>query len=56
MSDLTIEDIKAKIVQVDKDMDELRKQGDASRRLQILGEYKEYLQEELEFLKREKRI
>lgn len=55
MTDLSIETIKEKIKKVDEDIDALRRQGDASRRLEVLNEYKAYLEDELKFLKKEQR-
>ena len=52
---LTTDAIKEKLKQVDIDIEELRSTGDASRRLQVLSEYKEYLQDELKFLQNEER-
>lgn len=55
MNDLSIDSIREKIKKVDEDIDALRRQGDASRRLEILNEYKSYLEDELKFLKKEQR-
>jgi len=55
MNDLTIEELKEKIEQVRKDLESLRATGESSRKLEILNEYKSYLEEELVFLKREQR-
>lgn len=52
---LTIEALKEKIAKVVVDIEELRRTGDASRRLEVLSEYKEYLEDELNFLKNEQR-
>ena len=54
-SQLTIEALKAKIAQVDIDMAELQRTGDASRKFEVLSEYKSYLQDELRVLKLEQR-
>jgi hypothetical protein len=48
---LTADDIKKKIDQVIIDIEELRRTGDASRRLEVLSEYKVYLEDELRMLK-----
>jgi hypothetical protein len=53
--DLTIEDLTQKIAKVKEDIEALRSVGDASRRLEVLSEYKDYLEDELKFLKNEKR-
>ncbi len=55
MSDLTLEDLAQKIEKVKQDIEALRLTGDASRRLEVLSEYKDYLEDELKFLKNEKR-
>jgi ribosomal protein L29 len=55
MNDLTIDELKEKIEQVKKDLESLRATGDASRKLEILNEYKTYLEDELKMLKREQR-
>ena len=55
MSDLTIKDLEEKVKMVIKDMEALRLTGDASRKLEVLTEYKEYLEDEIKFLKNEKR-
>lgn len=54
-SALTIEALKEKIAKVIVDMEELRRTGDASRKLEVLSEYKEYLEDELKFMQREQR-
>ena len=55
MNDLTIDELAIKIEQVKKDLESLRATGESSRKLEILNEYKSYLEEELTFLKNEKR-
>lgn len=55
MSDLTIQELADKIKKVEKDLEELRLTGNASRKLEVLSEYKEYLEDELKFLKNEAR-
>lgn len=55
MSDLTIEALQEKISRVKQDLEALRTTGDASRKLEVLNEYKSYLEDELEFLKREQK-
>jgi hypothetical protein len=54
-SELTIEALKEKIAKVIFDMGELQATGDASRKFEVLSEYKAYLEDELELLKRESR-
>ena len=55
MSDLTIDELKAKVKKVEVDIESLRMSGNASRKLEILSEYKEYLQDEIRFLENEKK-
>ena len=55
MSDLTIQELADKIKKVEMDLEELRLTGNASRKLEVLSEYKEYLEDELKFLKNEAR-
>jgi hypothetical protein len=55
MTDLSITDLEEKVAKVAKDIELLRSTGDASRKLEILNEYKSYLEDELRFLKNEKR-
>ena len=54
-TDLTIEALREKIAKVDVDMQELQATGDASRKFEVLSEYKAYLEDELRVLKNEKR-
>ena len=55
MSDLTISELEDKILMVKKDLETLRAQGSAGRKLEILSEYLAYLEDEVKFLKNEKR-
>jgi len=52
---LTILDLQEKIEKVKVDLESLRTTGESSRKLEILSEYKEYLEDELKFLKNESR-
>jgi len=52
---LTIEALKEKIAKVDIDMEELQRTGDASRKFEVLSEYKAYLKDELKMLQHEQR-
>lgn len=52
---LTVDAVKQKIAQVVKDLEELRLTGEASRKIEVLSEYKEYLEDELKFLQNEER-
>jgi len=51
----TMEALKEKIANVIIDMAELQRTGDASRKFEVLSEYKAYLEDELAMLKRESR-
>jgi hypothetical protein len=55
MNDLTIPELKEKIERVKQDLERLRLTGDASRKLEILSEYKTYLEDELKVLQKEQR-
>ncbi len=52
---LDIQTLKEKIDKVVKDLEELRLTGDASRKIEVLTEYKSYLEDELAELKKEQR-
>lgn len=51
MSQLTIDELQKKIKMVEEDIDLLRRTGQGGRKLEVLCEYKEYLEEELQFIK-----
>ena len=55
MSDLTIDELKAKLKVIDQDLDLLRSTGDASRKLEVLTEYRAYIEDEIKFLENENR-
>lgn len=55
MNDLTIPELKEKIERVKQDLESLRMTGDASRKLEILSEYKKYLEDDLKILQKEQR-
>jgi hypothetical protein len=55
MSDLTIDDLKAKLKVIDQDLETLRSTGDASRKLTVLTEYRDYVEDEIKFLENENR-
>ena len=55
MRELTVEEIEQKLAQVEKDLDELRRQGNASRKIEILIEYKAFLEEDLRDAKRKRK-
>lgn len=50
MNDLTIEELQEKIERVQRDLNSLRLTGNASRKLEVLGEYKTYLEDDLKAL------
>jgi hypothetical protein len=53
MNEVTINALQEKIEKVKQDIDSLRLTGDASRKIEVLTEYKSYLEDEVAFLKRE---
>jgi hypothetical protein len=55
MNELSIADLTSKIQQVTLDLDLLKNSGEAGRKLEILSEYKSYLEDELKMLKNEQR-
>lgn len=50
---LDVQSLQAKIAMIDKDIDRLTKEPGNDRKIQVLREYKEYLQDELKLLKNE---
>jgi hypothetical protein len=50
MSDLSISELQEKLEQVKKDLAK-----ETGRKFEVLSEYKEYLEDEIQFLKREQR-
>jgi uncharacterized protein YeeX (DUF496 family) len=50
MSSLTIAELKDKLAMVERDLEDLRKQGESGRKLEILSEYKEYIKDEIRML------
>lgn len=55
MSDLTVQQLEEKIKMVQKDIDLLMSTGGAGRKLEVLSEYKSYLEDELRVTKQELR-
>ena len=55
MNPLSVTDLKEKIAKVEVDLEALRNTGESSRKMEILSEYKTYLEDELKFLKQEQR-
>lgn len=55
MSDLTISELQEKIKIVEKDIEGLQAKGETGRKLEMLAQYKEYLEDEVKFLKDEQR-
>ena len=53
MNSLTFTELEEKIEKVKFDIESLRDTGESSRKLEILSEYKAYLEDELKFLKNE---
>jgi hypothetical protein len=55
MNELSIADLTEKVNRVTLDLESLRTSGEAGRKLEILSEYKSYLEDELRMLKNEQR-
>lgn len=55
MSDLEEEMLVTRIAKVEEDIENLSVGGDNTRKIAVLNEYKEYLQDELKMLRNEKR-
>ena len=53
MSELTIIELQEKIKSVEDDINHLVSTGYTGRKLEILNQYKDYLEEELSFLKKD---
>jgi hypothetical protein len=53
MSDLTVAELKEKLKMIDQDLETLRSTGDSSRKLEVLTEYRAYIEDEIKFLKNE---
>lgn len=56
LNDLSITELEAKIKQVTTDLELLRSTGESSRKLEILSEYKQFLEDDLKDLKNEQRL
>ena len=54
MNELTVEELEQKVERVKKDLDLLRSTGDGSRKLEVLSEYLEFVQEELKNARQQK--
>jgi hypothetical protein len=55
MTSITITQLKEKLVMIDKDLASLRGEVGNERKLQVLAEYKEYIQDEIKQLENEAR-
>ena len=55
MNDITIKDLEEKVKIVQTDIDGLMSTGGAGRKLEVLSEYKAYLEDEIKFLKNEQK-
>lgn len=51
---LSIEELEEKIKRVNEDLSLLASTGDASRKMEVLNEYKEYLTDELKSARQQK--
>ena len=56
MSDLTISELKEKLKIVEIDLQSLRDTGTSSRKLEVLSEYRAYIEDEIKFLENEDRL
>ena len=53
MQDLEEQMLKGRIAKVEEDISQLTTQGDSARKIEVLSEYKKYLEDELRQLKHE---
>ena len=56
MNNLTPEDLEEKIKRVQKDIKELQNQAVAGRKLEVLNEYQDYLEDELRMLRNQQHV
>ena len=52
---LTIQELKDKLIMIEKDLETLRMTGESGRKLEVLAEYKEYIRDEIKFLENEEK-
>jgi hypothetical protein len=50
---LTVQELKDKLVMIEKDIEALRLTGESGRKLEVMAEYKEYIRDEIRFLENE---
>lgn len=55
MSELTVKDLKAKLLIIEKDLESLRREGGSIRKVEVLTEYKSYIQDEIKMREDEER-
>lgn len=57
MTDVTIQDLQERVKRVEDDMQKLRVEGgeNAGRKLEVLADYKSYLQDEIREIKNEQK-
>jgi len=55
MNDLAIKELEEKVKSVQNDINNLALSGNAGRKLEVLSEYKSYLEDEIKFLKNEQK-
>jgi hypothetical protein len=55
MNDLAIKELEEKVKSVQDDINNLALSGNAGRKLEVLSEYKSYLEDEIKFLKNEQK-
>lgn len=56
MSDITIEELQEKVKRVEQDIQTLMSKGNTARGIDVLSEYKQYLEDEIRMLKNEQNI
>lgn len=56
MSDITIEELQEKVKRVEQDIQALMSKGNTTRGIDVLSEYKQYLEDEIRMLKNEQNI
>lgn len=56
MSSLTITELKDKLAMIERDLEDLRKQGESGRKLEVLSEYRDYIKDEIRMLEIEENL
>lgn len=55
MSELTVKELKEKLVIIEKDLESLRREGGSIRKVEVLTEYYSYIQDEIKMREDEQR-